>query len=426
MKKFVVAICVAIQACLIPVVTEAAQPTHLSPENLWPSDFRAFVSRLVEKHQLSLLGRKSVARAQSQANVLDQPIANPELELSGTNRDTDVQPNGEKPEAERSREIGISLTTDFGIKQSIQRQLGLKEVAIAEQISIGRRLDVAGHVISSLAAFYATDEEAKLASRQEHVMGQFIKQAHALRNSGETNATDLTLAKLALADTARTVLEAKGRFDQATLDLQALCQCNLSSLPKLPKKLPAFRKPDFDKVIEALPSIRASEIAVERAALEIKLAKAERIPDPTFSINGGTEGKARFISLGLSVPLPVLRSGSAEVVAAESAFTEAEQEKLAESFVRKRQAISSFQNYDLARRSYELWEAQNFGSIEEQSKLLNRLWRAGEIGATEYLVKIKETIEATKNGARLKGQAWAALSQWLIHSNQLQNFLGEN
>lgn|GEM_PF-2653999 len=425
MKKLLVATCVAAQVWFPAVVNGAETESKIAAATLWPTDLRNFIKTAVETHDFSKLGLASIARARSQAAVLDQPIANPELELSGTNRDTDVQPDGSKPEAERSREIGISLTTDFGVKQAIQRQHGLLDVALAELKDRDRKLELEGEILSALAAYTAAKDEAKMAVRQEQVMGQFIKQAEALRRSGETSATDLSLSKLALAETLRSGIEANSLLEQARIDLETLCRCDSTALPNLPNTLPVFARPDFKKLVAGLPSVRASGISVKKAAVGVRAAKAGRIPDPTFSLNGGTEGKAKFVTVGLSIPLPVLRSGSSEVRAAEAERLEAEQEELAERFVRKRQAMSSFQSYELARRTHELWRTQSITSIEEQSKVLGRLWRTGEIGTTEYLVKIKETIEATKNGVRLKGQAWSALSRWLIDSNKMPLFLGE-
>jgi cobalt-zinc-cadmium efflux system outer membrane protein len=424
MKKYIAMALLACQFAYPNVAISAEEVKILEASQVWPTDLINFVNSTVKDHPQSRAMASAVSSAYSQASTYDQPIANPELDIEGTNRSSEFQPDGSKPETERTRQIGLSITTDFGIKQSINTNLGRFEIIIAENNLKQSVLDLSGQVISALSTYYYAKKEASLSERQKKAMERFIAQAKKLRSVGETSATDLSLAKLALAETLREDLSAKGRLMEAQADLLSLCQCSIDSLPKLPAKFPMVVKPDFDDILQTLPSIKAAQANVEKAKIELKLTKANLIPDPTFSISGGREGKVDFVTFGVSVPIPVLRTGRPEIQAQKEALITAENEKQAEWFVRERQVTSSYRSYALALRTLSLWQNQNFQSIEEQARLLGRLWKAGEISTTEYLVKIQETIEASKTGLRLKGQAWDAFSRWLVDSNELSFFLG--
>jgi len=424
MKKYVAMACLACQLAYPSIASSAEEIIHTDTSQIWPNDLVEFINSAVEKHPQMRSMSSSVSRAHIQASNYDQPIANPELDIEGTNKSSEFQPDGSKPETERARQIGLSLTTDFGIKQSINSDLGQFEIIIAENSLKQGVLELSGQVLSVLSNYYFAKQEAKLSERQKITMQRFIVQAQKLRAVGETSASDLTLAKLALAETLRENLSAKGRLLDAEADLLSLCQCSIDALPKLPAKFPMVVKPNFEAVLEDLPSLKMTQANVQRAKIELKLAKANLIPDPTFSISGGKEGKVDFITFGVSIPIPVLRTGNPEVLESKETLMLAENENIAERFVRKRQVTSSYRSYELALRTLALWQNQNFKSIEEQSRLLERLWKAGEISTTEYLVKIQETIEASKTGLQLKGQAWDALSRWLVDSNDLSSFLG--
>ena len=83
----------------------------------------------------------------------------------------------------------------------------------------------------------------------------------------------------------------------------------------------------------------------------------------------------------------------------------------------------STSRYKTLFHSYNQWQKISAGSLNGGIKLLDKLWDAGEINTTDYLIQLKQRIDSQIAGAELHGQTWRAWFQWLDASGNLNQWL---
>ena len=65
------------------------------------------------------------------------------------------------------------------------------------------------------------------------------------------------------------------------------------------------------------------------------------------------------------------------------------------------------------------WQHASKHSLDGGIELLNRLWSAGELSTTDYLVQLKQRIDSQIAGQELNGKAWQMWFSVMEASGQL-------
>ncbi len=55
--------------------------------------------------------------------------------------------------------------------------------------------------------------------------------------------------------------------------------------------------------------------------------------------------------------------------------------------------------------------------------LIERLWKAGEISATDYLVQLKQRLDSQIAGVELQSRTWQAWVDWLKASGTIETWV---
>lgn len=119
----------------------------------------------------------------------------------------------------------------------------------------------------------------------------------------------------------------------------------------------------------------------------------------------------------------------AKQIAALSRFVEAAQAK---AVIAERVARNAFRTVlarlegarrrlDLTHRSLARWHSQGQPNFMDYLTLLEKLWHAGEIGTTDYLLQLRQVQDTRMAGEALRGKAWVA---WLSATGRVQAWLG--
>jgi cobalt-zinc-cadmium efflux system outer membrane protein len=87
------------------------------------------------------------------------------------------------------------------------------------------------------------------------------------------------------------------------------------------------------------------------------------------------------------------------------------------------QLQSTAQSYQLTYSGWKSWQKVAGNSLKQQSQLLMRLWKAGELSTSDYLLQLKQIKAAELNHIELKGNVWKAWFNWLATSNQFKQWL---
>ena len=167
----------------------------------------------------------------------------------------------------------------------------------------------------------------------------------------------------------------------------------------------------------------AARARMDAARSQVQLQLRGKRPDPTLGFRVGREDDDTLTGLTLSIPLFVRNTFSAEVDVANSELIQAQQE--AANMQRRvgAQLEAAAQRYQLLRSSWLVWEAEGQASLDQQTSVLERLWRVGELNTTDYLVQVKQALGTQAGAIEQYGQMWQAWIEWLAASGQVEKWL---
>ena len=198
--------------------------------------------------------------------------------------------------------------------------------------------------------------------------------------------------------------------------------------------MPSEVLPSIDSIlVEALPELRLAQADAEAARAFIRVAKRNRIPDPTLGFRVGEQRSAlnplgqrestTLFGVRLSIPLPIRNSFGAEVAAAGADLIAAEQSY---SDLRRRveaRLAASLRRYQTTSDAWANWTAQGAAPLEEQRALLRRLWEAGEVSAVDYIIQLNQTFATESAGVELRGRLWTTWFDWLDASGLISAWM---
>lgn len=358
----------------------------------------------------------AVEAALARAEGAGRPIYNPNLELD-TER-TDVNTSF----------IGFNQTLDWNDKQEAQTRIADQEVqAIIAELKEAQQ-NIAVETLDALAQYFAAQEMQALALRRSQLMKGFIDVVKQRQDAGDMGALDGTLAQVAYSEALMQQAASESELAEAEAALQAVTGLtpglNRSRWPQLPSELVAPPERVDSALIQSLPALVVLRSRMEAARSRIRLIERESRADPTIGIRAGRDGSETLLGLNLEIPLFVrnnfkagVRAASHEAVAEELLYRDAHRRAKA----RLDGNLGRFQN---TTRAWTSWVATGQQAHREQAELLERLWQAGELRATDFLIQTKQNIDTQVAATVLKGEVWRAAIAWLDASAQVGDWLG--
>ncbi|KJV31346.1 transporter [Luteibacter yeojuensis] len=353
--------------------------------------------------------------AQARAMAAAQPVYNPSLQLEGENADVD------------RRTAGASLTLDVSGKRKARVVQGAADVRVQQAAYDLERRDVALAWLKAWSGAALGREQTMLGRRRLDLMRRFDALAGQRLAVGDISSPERDLAGLALGE---------AQIQQASLDAQeaaalgalaALDGHPTPTLPALPRDLP----PVADTVVAVAPAERPellrAQAEQDRADAAVTVADRDRRPDPTVSVTGGRVRSGsrtdQVVGISVSMPLPVRNSGRYDVASAraeaDAAFASRRAAQLRSDALLK-QAQATYASLRAASAGFQQGRASAF---DERAALLDRLWQAGEISTSDYLVQLKQSLDTALSGLALESQAWQAWFDYLAASGRLTEWV---
>jgi cobalt-zinc-cadmium efflux system outer membrane protein len=139
---------------------------------------------------------------------------------------------------------------------------------------------------------------------------------------------------------------------------------------------------------------------------------------------GGSAGSEDVVGVSVSVPLSVRNRYQAELstARAESAAAAADQRRVElELDARATRAVST---YDAVLGAWSRWSRSPGTDVTARADLLERLWRAGEISTSDYLIQLKQSLDTALAGAGLRGRLWRSYFSALYATGWLDAWVG--
>lgn len=398
---------------------------------------KAFIHRFLEANPSIQAAKANVAATHARLRAAKQPLYNPELvaeteqKRQKSFKDPELALEGDKP-YEKTYTAGINQTVDWANKRSARSKVADKNLHVAESQLAALQQQLATEVLNALIRYQAAQQVVSLSKERTSLLQKFVSLTEKREATGDVARVETDLAQLALSEALAQQADAEITLNQALQTLRATTGLSNAAWPDLPNYLPApdLMNTDINELLNCLPSVQVLNEQFHSAQMRIQLAKRERFPDPTFGMQGGqentNEGNKRVIMATFSIPFFVRNSFKAEVEAANFDAIEAEKKQMDSIRQISADIASSAERYQTLYRIVQEWQKVANKPLGDGMTLIERLWVAGEMTTTDYLVQLKQRLDSQIAGAELRGRAWQAWGDWLKASGTVEHWLRNN
>ena len=412
---YIVVVLVSTGLSAVSTATETTAGNSTAPTLSPPSPALVeFVRAVIAVNPRVRAARSAADASGALQSAAARPLYNPELELEAEDAEADTYT------------LGISQTIDWADKRSARSAVASADRLAAEAEYLVTRRTVITELLTGLAAWQTGAERHALATERVRLMQQFAALAKRRFGAGDMPQAELNLATLVLADARiKRSVAAAGLVDTRQ-QVNELVPSNVAeqwpTLDTQPPVLPVHG--GTESLLAALPEVQAAQRRVASANALVALRKREKRLDPTVSITGGEEDGERLLGLNLSIPLPVRNNFSHEVTAAYDQYTQAQQ--LADGVFQRARArlMSAAERYRIAHGAWQDWQQVGQPSLQQQGDQLRRLWEAGELSTTEFLLQTSQVIDSRDSALDLRETLWHAWFEWLAASGKVDQWLG--
>ncbi len=400
---------------IVPWTASAAETTTLNAVSADPALIH-FVQSVVDANPRVQAARSALEASGAYRDAASRPLYNPELSFEAENA------------ADRTRALGISQTFDWGGKREARTDVAESDRLVVEAEYLGVRWAVTVELLDGLAQHQTGQERTELARSREALMDRFVNLAQRRYDAGDLAQVEFDLARLTATDARIQSATAAAELAEARQAVRNLTPRSSASdqWPTLPGALPSLPESaaNPETLVLELPEVQTAQRRVDSAAALAELRRREQRPDPTLSVAGGDEDGETLIGLNLSIPLYIRNNFSNEVSAALSQRNQAEQ--MADDVMRRAYArlTSAAERYELSQGAWEAWQETGKASLARQTEQLQRLWEAGELSTTDYLVQLTATLNVQEHALDLRETLWRAWFEWLRASGQVDTWLG--
>lgn len=405
----------ALSACLVFILfgTAAAYAA--------PSDDTARTAALAQFVERALAANPRVQAAAAAADAeaarsqgASRPLFNPGLELEYENSDIDLTT------------LELSQTLDWHDKRSARKSAADAGLEAARAGLQSLREQLTGEILTALADLDRASRLRNLAAERVELLKRFVSLHQRRAAAGDIGQTELQLAHLALAEARLQYADAATEAVESRTALSRLTGAVPASPLAFPAVIPtpSLEPGGTEGMAANHPAVREARLHALAAERRIRMSDLDRRADPTIGIKGGREDRETLIGLRLEIPLQVRNDYSEQVDAARAEALKAERE--AQDTFRNvlSQLEGAHRRLVLTRESLTQWRSQGQPSLKGYASLLEKLWKAGEVGTTEYLVQLRQALDTRVAGEALQGKAWLAWADWLSAAGRVQKWLG--
>lgn len=374
---------------------------------------QVWAQQIVEQHPRARAARAAMDARAADRRAADQPLHNPELEFEVERA------------AETAATLGVTQTLDWSDRRGARGEVAMHEHDAASAELDSARQAVAADALHALARYRATHAVVALENQRVTVLQQFADVAAGRFVAGDIGRADADLARLSLAEARLRRANAQAQWVGAAQALRT-AGGSAAQAPALPGEIPTVDEGSEQLREQRLarhPEARAFHARWRAEQARARLAERERRDDPSFGVRGGKDGDDTRVGLTFTVPLSMRNSRVAEVEAANARAVAAEQEMHAAMRSLRSRLDATLDVYRALAGAWAQWRAEGQVLLTDRVALLNRLWKAGELTTTDYLVQLRETLDSEAEAAELSGTVWSAWVDWLAAAGLVNAWL---
>lgn len=402
-------------ACLLYAAFASAALAFDSPPPRTSSPLQDAVRDAWKASPLIEAARAELEAARARARAAAQPLYNPELSFDAENADVN------------RRTGSLSLTLDVSGKRRARTAQGQAELQVSQASYELLRRDVAARWLKAWSAAALAARQSELGRRRLALMQRFDALAEQRLKVGDISSPERDLAGLALGEAQIQQASLLGNEAAARAALMAIHGDAANLSPALPQSLPPASATVPSLALDQRPEVVKARAQQNRADAGVQAARRARLPDPTVSLTGGHVRNGpindRVVGVSVSIPLPVLNTGRADLDAASAEADVAAADMRSQEWLVRAQLQEAQARYDALLGAAKAFRAGRAAAFEERTALLEKLWRAGEISTSDYLVQLKQSLDTALSGLELESQAWQAWFDYLAAAGRLNDWI---
>ena len=377
-----------------------------------------FLAELEANHPQLQVGKAQQAAASANIQAVSQPRYNPELEV-------DAERVGFAQNKVNTVTLGISQALDWHDKGTARKNIAIAERQVTMQETAAARQQLIAAIFAALADYQMQQQIIQSHSKRLSVAKQVLAQAIRRYQAGDISKLDLEQIRLNQTQTQLTLNQAITQLARSEKALIVSAGVQRKSWPALPDAPPPIQlsQLNYEQMLNNLPVLKAEAARVVVAYKQLKLRVREQKADPSIGFRIGSEGSNKIMGLTLSMPLNVRNNFSAEVDVAKAHIQRAENIFNNQKHQQRTRLQSAAETYQLTYAAWQSWQKVAGNSLQKQTALLMRLWKAGELSTSDYLVQLNQIKQAQFNHVELKGNVWKSWFNWLASNNQIKKWL---
>lgn len=307
---------------------------------------------------------------------------------------------------QRFREWGAGLSQTFEIagqqglrNDAARRDLASLDLSLAE-LARQLRAEVEERFVRVLALQMRGGlerENLALVQSASAAMGKRVAAGEASKLEGNLAAVEAERTRNQLG------LLAEG-LTAARADLAQLLQLAPERLPEAAGELARPAAYSRESLVESAakrPQLAALLVREQAARSRLELERASVYPDVTLGVNAAREGasdlREKVVGFSVAVPLPVFRRNQAGIGRAMTELTQAQVERQAAERDVRAAVLAQWSRVQQLRERVARLRASVLPPLEENLRLSQSAFRAGEIGLTELLLVNRQVLDGRRD-----------------------------
>lgn len=386
-----------------------------------PVRLSQFVSQVLATNPSIHSSQANIDAALANMDANSRPIYNPELEFEGQ--------QVHKDEREDTYVAGISQTIDWANRRGARSNRSIDQLGVSEAQYVEHRLKLGVAALTALSNYRNQEKVVALTKQRTVLLKRFVFQTKRRFKAGDIAKDALNQANLAYAEAISQQAAAESILITERQHLTELTTIPSSKWPRLPAYLPRPKRVTSRYVVKTLsqlPDLLVMNALVSTAKSNVKVAKTETTPNPTLALGGGTEDKEALVRVTLNIPLFIRNNYKSYVVREDNKLLSVEEERQNVYMKAKANLYGTSRRYSILYDSYVRWQTASKSSLTGGVRLLDKLWVAGELNTTEYLVQLKQRLDSQLAGQELRKEAWAAWFDWLMATGNMDHWVKRN
>ena len=294
----------------------------------------------------------------------------------------------------KSATQGVFLSQDF----VTAGKLKLAGAAQREDVE-ARRWQLAaqrGRVANDVRIRYfevlGAQETVRATEELERLAGEGVRAAEDLAKAKQAARLDVLQAEIQLNAVRTAVQDAKYRHQAAWRQL-----ANVVGVPDLPptplagdleKDAPRLDWDDsLQRLLAASPVLKAQEATIRAAGLDVKLARAQAVPNVNVQVVVQRDRVEKFTSVSplVSVPLPIFNRNQGNIQNATGLLDQQRNEYQRITLALRDQLAAAFQQYQSARSQAERLKAEIIPRAKQNLDLTTQGFKTGQFDIARVL-----------------------------------------